>query len=445
MNLTDNKIEMMNTSEIISQPQLVKRFYFLDYFYILLESCEKFSNKEEVFSHFKVLKIINQLGESRYRRLTQDEESDLSVVQLRRFKYSFEQVIIESTNYGLLKEDRNELLLTDLGKEILSVGRSNKRKFDIKIFTLMEAKYFAFYQLIKHCYKTNKAKNGLLIFPIYSPLKLGFEKSQFKKNKAVFEYTEKLQKKLEQDIKEYLNTTISLKDALTTLNNTLISENLITSNLEEAFEIKNFNKITRRIRTYWLNFFLKNIYDYQYSFDAFNIWVERGKQIGILNSTEFYPNFDGRLVYPTSIIVKDAKNTDFTEIFSYVTEESLYLHLPTWEKVDSQMRKVNQDEFVQNLIEAYFDLRKSRGTHFIRLLDVREKVCYRMRIPNYLFDECLEKTYLMNIRGEMDAQISLEADRLPHETNAMYLKREPVLVHGKYKNIIAIDYKKQRL
>jgi hypothetical protein len=76
--------------------------------------------------------------------------------------------------------------------------------------------------------------------------------------------------------------------------------------------------------------------------------------------------------------------------------------------------------------------------------DLREKVCFRMRIPSYHFNECLEKTYLMNLRGEMDAQISLEADRLPHETNAMYLKREPVLVNGKYKNIIAIDYKKNR-
>ena len=31
-------------------------------------------------------------------------------------------------------------------------------------------------------------------------------------------------------------------------------------------------------------------------------------------------------------------------------------------------------------------------------------------------------------------------DRLPYETNAMYLKREPVLINGKLKNIIAINY-----
>lgn len=308
----------------------------------------------------------------------------------------------------------------------------------------MEGKYFAFYQLVKHCYKVNRRNNGILIFPIYSPLKMGFDKSQFKKISDVFGYIQKLTKTLEHDVQEFLNKSISLKEPENTLLNLLISEQFISVEPNENFKAEFFYKITQRIRKFWLNYFLKNIYNYQYSFDAFNIWVERGKQIGILNSTEFYPNFDGRLVYPTSLLISSSSNTDFKEIFKYETGEKMLIHLPEWDKIDNQTRKVNQDDFVQNLVECYFDLRRVRGTHFIRLLDVREKVCYRMRIPTFHFDECLEKTYLMNLKGEMDAQISLEADRLPHETNAMYLKREPALVNGKYKNIIAIDYKKIR-
>ncbi|EXZ22228.1 hypothetical protein M086_4043 [Bacteroides fragilis str. S13 L11] len=46
----------------------------------------------------------------------------------------------------------------------------------------------------------------------------------------------------------------------------------------------------------------------------------------------------------------------------------------------------------------------------------------------------------MNLKGEIRVKISLEADKLPQETNAMYLKREPILVNGKYKNIISINY-----
>jgi hypothetical protein len=307
----------------------------------------------------------------------------------------------------------------------------------------MEGKFFAFYQLVKHCYNANSDNNGLLIFPIYSPLKLGFEKSQFKKNSDVYAYISKVTKTIEKDIKEYLNREIKLREPESQLLNSLISENFISVEKNDLFNSAFFYKVTQRTRAYWLNYFLKTIYKYQYAFDAFNVWVERGKQIGILNSTEYYPDFDGRLVYPTSLIIKESNNDDFKQIFEYDTGEKLFIHLPPWEKVDGfKKRKINQDDFVKNLVESYFDLRRLRATHFIRLLDLREKVCYRMRIPTYHFDECLQQTYLMNLKGEMDAQISLEADRLPHETNAMYLRREPVLVNGKYKNIIAIDYKK---
>jgi hypothetical protein len=432
----------MNDNVFINpQPQLVKRFYFLDYFFILLECCYKYSDKEKVFDYFKELKIVNQLGESKYKKLTQEDEN-LSRKQIGRFNYSFQQVIIESISYGLVKEEKSKILLTELGKECLILGQKNKRDFNLKIFKLMEQQFYAFYQLINHCYLQNTTKNGLLIFPIYSPLKLGFDKSKITHNEHVFQYSKVLRITLEKDTIKYLNKKHDLIFPENILINQLINDGLITQNKIEKFDVSKFYSLVRRIRTYWLNYFLKSIYNYPYSFDAFNIWVERGKQIGLIHTTDFYPDFDGRYVFPTSIIVEKTLNIDFVEAFRYPTNEKIFIHRPDWEKVGLSNRKVNQDEFIKHLVEAYFDLKKSRRTHFIRLGDLREKVCFRMRIPSYHFNECLEKTYLMNIRGEMDAQISLEADRLPHETNAMYLKREPVLVNGKYKNIIAIDYKK---
>ena len=94
------------------------------------------------------------------------------------------------------------------------------------------------------------------------------------------------------------------------------------------------------------------------------------------------------------------------------------------------------------MVDCYFALKRDRGTHFIRISDLRERVCYKKRIPSFVFNEFLEKIYLRNLKGETKVQISLEADRLPYETNAMYLKREPVSVNGQFKNIIAIDYRK---
>ena len=112
----------------------------------------------------------------------------------------------------------------------------------------------------------------------------------------------------------------------------------------------------------------------------------------------------------------------------------MYIHKPKW--------KNNQNKFFDALHKAYFDLKTNRRSNFIRISDLREKVCFKLKIPTFIFNDFLEKAYNENLRGETKIQISLEADRLPHETTAMYLKREPVVINKQQKNIIAIDYKK---
>jgi hypothetical protein len=68
-----------------------------------------------------------------------------------------------------------------------------------------------------------------------------------------------------------------------------------------------------------------------------------------------------------------------------------------------------------------------------------------MKIPEYLFDQFLEEAYKLNLRGQLGIGISLEVDRLPEETQALYLAREPVMVEGKYRNIIAIEVGKREI
>ena len=416
-------------------PQLVKKFYFLDYFLILLQSCKNNNDFPKVFQNFKYLKNKLRLGESKYRRLVIDNE-DLSENQVRRYIYTFEQVIIEAVRYGLVKNTGTQLSLTKMGKECLHVGESNKGAFYQKMLFLMEEKYSAFFHLVKLCYDQNKVNNGLLIFPIYSPRKLGFEKKEMITNGDWINFSKKLRRRLEVDIEKYLGKRESLKDANDQLLSKLIEDNLLKSEKAKFIDQRKYNLILGRFRRYWLNYFLKHLYDYPFSFDTFNIWVERGKQLGIVHSTEFYPNFDGRLVFPTSIIVKKNRNDDFSEVFIYPNDEKLYIHKPSWEIIN------NQESFIDALVDSYFDIKRKRRTHFIRLSDLRERVCYKIRIPSFVFNEFLQRTYNNSLKGLTRVQISLEADRLPYETNAMYLKREPVLVNEVYKNIIAIDYKK---
>lgn len=413
---------------------MVRKFYFLDYIFILLQSCKIYEERDLVFLYFKILKDKERLGESKYRKLT-TEQSELSEKQVKRYIYTFEQVIFEAVNYNLIKDNKKNLILTDLGNECLLLGEKDKRLFYEKLLVLMENHFFAFYDLINLCYSQNKTKNGLLIFPIYSPRKLGFEKDDMKKNRDWNLFSKKLQKKLESDISNFLEQDINLDEANESLLNTLYDDKLIDKDLNGFYDKSNYNSIISRFRKYWLNYFLNKIYNYKHSFETFNIWVERGKQLGIIHSTEFYPNFDGRLVYPTSLIINHTNNRDLVNVFTYKNNLKLYIHKLEW-------TQNNQDNFVDALVDCYFALKRDRGTHFIRISDLRERVCYKKRIPSFVFNEFLEKIYLRNLKGETKVQISLEADRLPYETNAMYLKREPVSVNGQFKNIIAIDYRK---
>jgi hypothetical protein len=441
--------------EIIPTPNLVKKFYFLDYLYILLKSVERHENQDDIFDTFKELKKEFQLGESKYKKLTNEEDVKPTQKQIIKFRYTFEQVLHEAMTYNLVEkknsvfstthshkkinfgekeiERSRTIHLTDCGEKALAEYSNGKFQFNLFLFKLMEDKHKAFYDLIKLCYSDTTLKNGLLVFPIYSGLKLGCEKSTFTSNENVLEFSQKLVKKLEKDIKDFTNKEISLKDAEDKLIIKLKQDNIITDNPTDKFQQDKYNAALSRFRKYWLSYFLKDIYGYKYSFSTFSLWIERAKQIGILHTTEFFPDFSGRLVFPTSIIPsKSVNSNDFLKIYEYSSGECLYIHNPKWIS--------NQDEFVKALQDEFIFLQKTSMTHFINLLDLKERVCFKKRIPGFVFDEFLEQAYQMNLKGKTQVKISLEADKLPQETNAMYLKREPILINGKYKNIIAINY-----
>lgn len=442
-------------------PHLVKKFYFLDYFYILLKSVKNYSSQFEIFESFKILKKEYLLGESKYKKLTIDDETGLSQKQIAKFFYTFEQVVSESHEYGLIEKEshhqrlrplparkpsaktklelerKKSISLTEIGEAALRKYEISKFDFNLFMLDLMEKNHYSFYELINLCYSDKNLKNGLMIFPIYSGLKLGIDKSSFTTHGHVLDYSKALIRQFENDIKVYTNKNILLNEQEQILIGRLRADNIIGENRNDKFDPSKYNATLSRFRKYWLNYFLKSIYNYPYSFSTFSIWIERAKQCGVLNTTEFFPDFSGRIVYPTSVILSNTKNKDFLKVFEYQTGQTLYIHKPHWTE------EKNQIDFIKTLLDEYMIFQKMRKTHFVNLADLKERVCFRSRLPGFVFDDFLEKSYQLNLKGELRIQISLEADRLPQETNAMYLRREPILVNGKYKNIIAINYRRE--
>jgi len=412
--------------------QSVKKFYFLDYFYVLLKSVEKYSKYENIFNNFKILKQEKGLGESKYKKLT-TEKDDLSKVQLDRYKYTFGQVIDESLNYNLIKQYENQYIeLTNRGQNILKLYENNgSRQFDLEILKLMESNYNAFRKILSLLYQSNKYRPGLLVFPIYSPRLLGFNRSDVKTSHDIIKYSIALQKKIEKDVYKYIGKDVNLEEVNLKIIKKLVESGLLSENPKIEFDPKKYNAITKRFRDFWINYFLHEFYHYDHSMSSFDLWIYRGKQLGIFHATEFFPNLNGRMVFPTSIVSKKVYSKDFKKVFTYDDDENLFLHEPAWDSI--------QENFVDLLVDAYFELRKSYRSYFINLASLREVVCYKMKISELTFGEYLSEAYKLNLNGELKIKISLEVDKLPEETKATYLKQEPVMIDGKYRNIIAID------
>jgi hypothetical protein len=281
----------------------VKRFYFLEYFYVLLRSVERYADKEQAFNAFKILKRQYRLGESKYKTPAVDGEN-LSKLQLDRYRYTFGQVIDESKEYDLIKEDdKQNLVLTDEGRKLLTEYQEQGIVyFNQSLFKLMESRYNAFYYLIEFLYNVNKYKPGLLIFPNYSPRQLHFDRTNIRTTGHFLKYAAILVDRLQHDIQKYLGEKRDLRKHNKRLLSQLIDSGLLSSNSAVEFPPEKYNVITKRIRDFWLNYFLTHLYKYQYSLSSFDIWTYRGKQIGIIQATEFYPNFNGRMsIRPRSL------------------------------------------------------------------------------------------------------------------------------------------------
>ena len=254
----------------------------------------------------------------------------------------------------------------------------------------MEGKYQAFRYLIDLCFQTSPEK-GLLVFPNYSAYRLGIERDTIKSSGDLKDYFYSLKLQLEKDIEKYIQRTINLDTENTTLISALTEAGLLSEDDSETFDQKKYNSILKRGRDFWLKYFLL-LYDYEISLNTFDLWAYRAKQIGLLHITQFYPDsdFNGRVVYPLSVIREGEAAKSFVPMFAYSDGKHLYRRNPAWPE------RENQEEFVHALHTAYIEARQASRNYFVSLPSVRERVCYNMRIPEYLFDDffksCLSET-----------------------------------------------------
>ena len=161
---------------------------------------------------------------------------------------------------------------------------------------------------------------------------------------------------MENDVDRFLNKKVSLISQNEVLLQNLYKSNLLGPDPHDKFDPNYYNVITKRFRDHWLRFFLTQLYNYEFSLPSFELWVYRGKQIGIINATEFYPGINGRIVYPTSVVLNEVHSKDFKKIYKYNDGSAIFMHTPEIES--------NEDEFIDKLVDGYFELKKNKQKLF---------------------------------------------------------------------------------
>ena len=95
-----------------------KKFYFLEYFYVLLKSIEYSPKLDRAFEQFLELKQQHRLGDSRYKKLTGDVDASSPAARVK-FEYTFQRVLREAEDSGLVSVNDNTASITSAGRRVL--------------------------------------------------------------------------------------------------------------------------------------------------------------------------------------------------------------------------------------------------------------------------------------------------------------------------------------
>jgi hypothetical protein len=375
-----------------------------------------------------MLKEERALGESKFKTKAK-VTGEPAKRQLDRFKYTFSQVADEAKDYGLVSEDDEVFRITEDGKALVESFGSQGFRFEI--LQRMEDKFGAFRYLLNQMFGSDVASNGVLLFPLYSPLDLGILKKDIVCGNDVMDYGNKLKNQIESDVYKLLDTRLELPNANLSIIPRLKDAGKLPKSDSEPFERNQYTAIISRYRKFWFSHLLQSVYGIRLSESTFEVWVYRGKQLGTINVTEQYPGMSGRIVYPVAVVSGSSDRDDFQKAFCYDDDNCLWLHEPSPQNF--------LGTFVDSLTEAYFGQRRSARSYFTSLYVVREIVCMKCKISEKRFEILLNESYEKSLASELKIKISLEVDRVPSETSATYLRREPILVRSNPYNIIAID------
>ena len=155
----------------------------------------------------------------------------------------------------------------------------------------------------------------------------------------------------------------------------------------------------------------------------FEIFCSRGSSLGLLNYTDHLEGALGRLVYATAwrpeFVPDWVRRGDIERLGTdSPTADTYCVHSPSWTTIRAR--------FEREVFAAYEQLRKHKRSLAPPVADVRDAVCFRLRLSDHDFNRLLTRLYHHTMQADRGLGISLEADEIRESRGQQTTKRNPL-------------------
>jgi hypothetical protein len=163
--------------------------------------------------------------------------------------------------------------------------------------------------------------------------------------------------------------------------------------VKESTSTKPFDLARALYRDYFLNQYFKGeLGDVKYK-----VIRDRFHYFGLANYSEHLPDFDGEVMYP---LIWRERKTRYTRPIVLGQETYYYSH-PSWQEISK--------EFLSALLEVHRDY---PGVGYVPVMDLRDRVCFKLRISDHDFDNLLRQAYIEGQRGHTPIRILADPTNL---------------------------------
>lgn len=153
------------------------------------------------------------------------------------------------------------------------------------------------------------------------------------------------------------------------------------------------------------------------SVPEFDVWRDRLFFLWLVNYSPSFPLFNGSIIYPTCTFKKPSDNQREYEHCVLSNGDSIFVNKPNWEG--------HKSKFAETLNTTYMKLNTLQGISYIKIADIRDMVCYKLKIHDSTFDDFLKKSFRERNTGTFPLRISLDSDIYPGRE---HWKRSPLLL-----------------